>query len=124
MQTLGEAFINLNPTSESHLWVVSSAPTEEGVVIFNFTKAKPGFDSTCTIYPEEHPFVTEPTIVFYRKGRLLTPAAEETMRNMNCFVMKEPVTPALLRKIQLGALASRYTTLKYQRLVELSLIPE
>ncbi len=107
---LGDTFLNVNPESPRHLWVVITRSTVDGKIgIVNLTTRKPSSDDSCIINPVEHSFIEHETIIEYRKGSMIEDRTLERAR-MNGYVqMRTPVSPILLKRIQEGALASRFT---------------
>lgn len=120
---LGESF--LLKIEGGHLWVVcslASAVSDGGVLLFNFTTYRLGQDRACVVVPGEHPFVTHETIVAYQHGRLVPPKVQEAFCKH-----AEPqvqVSPALLTRIQNGALASDFTPDKLKLVVRKSVVAQ
>ena len=119
---LGDTFINLNPDSPEHLWVVASLPTPDGsLVIFNLTSHRSGCDETCVVEPGEHPFVKHRSVVAYARGQSLPAQAVKYMQARKLYQPHQPVSAALLDRIQRGALASEFTPQKLQAAVRESM---
>jgi hypothetical protein len=121
---VGDCFLNQNPGSPEHLWIVVAGPTPAGeLAIFNITSWREGCDESCIVERGEHPFVQHKSVVAYARGQLLSDETWALLQRHGC-TMKPPVSAELLRKIQDGALASDFTPGKLQTLVrqELSLI--
>lgn len=114
---IGDAFINVDPGSLSHLWVII-AKAAEHVAIVNFN-SRPSFspDDTCIINEGEHPFVVRDTIVNYRLATLVVDAVLESAKAHGYIDMQDAVSDELLRRIQEGALSSPYTPQKIQTAV-------
>jgi hypothetical protein len=96
---------------EQHLWVVLSDPTQSAasVVVANFTTYRGDgdrknaiYDPSCLIYPGEHRFVTDVTCVRYQDAHLTTADHLEIGIQTNTLLLHDPVSPALLKKIQSG----------------------
>lgn len=106
-----------------HLWVVCSLPDERGaIVIINFTTRRTPSDDNCIIRPGEHPFVKHDTVMAYEKARILDTGAQKAIvSNPARCPPHVPVSPALLAKIQLGALKSDLTPQKIQAAIERSM---
>ena len=104
-----------------HLWVVISLPGDDGsVVIVNFTSWRAGCDENCVIETGEHKFVTHKTVVAYEKARLVSAQNQAALAKISVGRW-DPVSPALLARIQAGALSSDLTQQKLQKAVEASM---
>jgi len=122
MVNLGDTFLNLNPGSPQHLWVVASNRTEDHrYVIFNLTTKRPGCDLSCEVQTGEHPFVTRDSVVAYERGQLVAITTIRRMQDLGFYQAMEPVSLHLLRRIQEGALISEHTLNKLRDLIRLSL---
>lgn len=116
---LGSTFINLNPGSPDHLWIVISPEMEDGSnIIVNLSDAENSFDDTCLVEAGEHPFVRMRSAVMYNLSRIFTLVVQETMSRNNWLQPQENVSAALLKKIQDGAFKSEYTPQKVQKLLQ------
>ena len=107
---LADTFVNLNPGSPSHLWVVITRPTTQGeIAIVNFTTKRQSSDDSCVVSVDEHPFVQTETVVAYRFGQIVKDRVLDSGRQHGYLRTHQPVSSELLRRIQQGALASPYT---------------
>ena len=107
---VGDTFLNLNPDTPSHLWVVIAGPTaEDEVAIVNLTTKTLASDDTCVVTKGEHPFVQHATIIDYRRGKMIAKRTLDGAQEHGYLLTQAPVARALLRRIQEGALASRFT---------------
>jgi len=119
---LGDTFINLNPDSPEHLWIVSSLPASDGsLVIFNLTSHRSRGDETCVVEPGEHPFVKHRSVVAYARGQSLPEHVVKYMQARKLYQPHQPVSDALRNRIQRGALASEFTSQKLQVIVRESM---
>ncbi len=96
-----------------HLWVVLSRETADGrVAIANFTthgqSSTRGLDCA-VIRAGEHPYVMRASCVYYRRADLKPLEPLEKAREQGTLRQHAPCSPGLLRRIQDGALASRFT---------------
>jgi len=115
---LADTFINVNPGSPDHLWVVITRPTTQGeIAMVNFATRRPPCDDSCIIAVGEHPFVTSETIILYSRGQMTTDAFLEHAKQHFIIQERSPVSDALLERIQLGALDSTYTKQAIQNAV-------
>lgn len=99
---------------QHHLWIALTAPElDGGIFVANFTSHYPAdkesCDTDCTVVnPGEHPYPRRPSCIFYRGSH----AENQTdiLRGIERpFRRGEPLSPALLRRIQQGALDSSRT---------------
>lgn len=114
---VGDTFLNQNPGSPEHLWVVVAGPTAQGeFVIFNLTSWKDGCDQSCPIHKGDHSFVAHDSFIADARGQLLSPVAWQLLQQYGC-IMKDSVSPELLQRIQQGALDSDFTAQKLQSII-------
>lgn len=120
---VGDAFVNVNPDTPSHLWIVITAPTAEAaeVGIVNLTSRNPPCDDTCIVTHEEHPFVHHDSIIEYRRGKLVANHVLDSAYDHGYLRMHQRASPELLRRIQEGALTSRHTKQALQAAVRATL---
>jgi hypothetical protein len=57
----------------NHFWVVISAPRNGLVLAVNATDSRKCLDSPCHFATGEHPIITKPTAIIYRKAREFDP---------------------------------------------------
>jgi hypothetical protein len=102
-----------------HLWVVCSLPTADGsVVVFNFTTHRFPCDENCIVEPGEHPYVKQKTVVAYEHGMLFGLKQQQgILSNPTLCPPHQPVSSALLAKIQAGALSSDLTKQALQSII-------
>jgi hypothetical protein len=107
---LGDAFLPRNPAGNRHLYIVVHRATDTCVSV-NFTTKKPSFDDSCVVKAGEHPFLKHDSVVCY--DRPIVWSTEKTIADWKYLieVQKEPVGPALLRRIQEGGAKSKYAPL-------------
>ncbi len=111
---IGDTFLNQNPGSPEHLWVVAAGPTTQGeFVIFNLTSWREGCDESCVVQAGEHPFIAHKSVIAYARGQFLSDTNWALLLRYGC-KKQAPVSPGLLKKIQEGALASEFTAGKFQ----------
>jgi hypothetical protein len=115
MLALGDTVLIPKPGQDtSHLWVLVTAvnPQSGEVIIVNFTTARPHSDRTVVLQPGEHRFVDRPTVVFYSDARFTRLAALDAAINQGIANPHDPLSRALLNRIQAGLLASPLTPAK------------
>ena len=121
---LGETFVNLNPSSPPHLWVVCSTPDAAGeVVIFNLTTPSLFSDTTCVLRPGDHEWIDHDSVVEYERGRMFSEDLKSLMIRRGVYRECAPMRPAVLRRIQEGALASPFTPERLAARARASLTP-
>ena len=116
---------------QGHLWVVISnpAPDDGSVIIVNFTSWHEHIendktcDETCIMEVGDHPSITHRTVIYYAKIRDVAAAHQEVMlKNPQMAPAGAPVSNALLRRIQDGALASDFVSERRQKAIKASLV--
>lgn len=94
----------------------------QGMVgIVNLTTRNPPCDDSCVITEGEHPFVEHESIIHYRQGQLVEDQVLEDAKQHGYIEMRQPFSRGLLRRVQEGALASRYTQQGIQEAVRSTL---
>jgi hypothetical protein len=114
---LGDTFVI------EHLWIVITLPAGDGsLAMVTFTTWRsPKDDDTCIVLPGEHRFVRHKTVLAYKHARVFPPDAQARTLASGLCRPHDPVTPALLDRIQRGALASDFTPGNVQALVRESM---
>lgn len=126
MLKLGDVFINRNPGSPDRLWAVASDSGGVGEVVIYMIEPilKRECDLTCVIEPHEHPSVRRRSFVNYEAGRVLSEAMQEALFRLALCDLQEPASPALIARIQDGALTSDFTPQKQQKIIVESRTPK
>ena len=71
------------------------------------TSQRAGSDTNCIIQPSDHAFVKKATVMEYEKAKFLTKQGQDAIDKMPAQCpRKAPVSYALLKRIQEGALKS------------------
>jgi hypothetical protein len=115
MLALGDTVLLPKPgQDQSHLWVLVTAmnPQTGEAIIVNFTTERPHSDRTVVIQPGEHRFVDRRTVVFYADARFAKLTLLDAAVNHGIAIQHDPLTPALLKRVQAGLLASTLTPTK------------
>lgn len=115
MLALGDTVLLPKPGHDKrHLWVLVTGvnPQTGEAIIVNFTTERPHSDKTVVIQPGEHPFVDRPTVVFYADARFASLAHLDAAIQQGIATRHDPLTPALLKRVQAGLLASTLTPTK------------
>jgi hypothetical protein len=111
---IGETYL----LTGGHLWVVCTPPDNDGsIVCLNMTSWKPGVDDeSCVIIPADHSWVKQRTVIAYERGKILSKADQDIVDGMPAQCpRKTPVSAALLRRIQDGAIQSDLTPQRIQK---------
>lgn len=111
MAALGDSFLLPKPDQDvSHLWVLVTEPDVTGeAVMVNLTTQRPHSDTTVVLQPGDHPFIRHPTVVNYSDARLVNAPQLDAAINAGICRQLDPVTPAVLNRIQTGLLLSPFT---------------
>jgi hypothetical protein len=115
MLSLGDTVLLPKPGhDQSHLWALITAvhPQSGEVIIVNFTTQRPHSDTTTVLQAGEHRFVDRPTVVFYADARLASLAALDAALGRGIGKQRDPLNPALLKRVQDGLLRSPFTPAK------------
>lgn len=92
-----------------HLWIVMSEARDGRIAVVNLTThTESCFDGSCHLDVGDHPFVVRRSCVYYRGAFMadadyLAKAFDEGM-----FPVRESLADEVLRRVQEGALASRF----------------
>ena len=67
MNNIGDSFLFENPVNSiKHLYFIISYPTHDNnILLVNVTKYKVGKDTSCVLYPGDHPFIKQKSIINY-----------------------------------------------------------
>ena len=118
MPAPGDTYLLRKPGHDTeHLWVVLSAVEESTgqVLAVNLTTRRHNSDPTTVIRPGEHPFITRETVAAYFDARWMSAVALDAAVNQRAGKKLDPCSPELLRRIQDGLLASKFTPKDVQR---------
>ncbi|MGH9402023.1 MAG: hypothetical protein ACRD2P_07955 [Terriglobia bacterium] len=96
-----------------HLWIIITPPNSNGdVAMVNVTTVRPGSDVTVIINAGEHHRITHRSVVFFQDAR--TTKEELVRKGIQLGVCEkcDPCSPELLKRIQNGLFASKFTPRK------------
>jgi hypothetical protein len=81
------------------------------LVIVSLTSVKAGglYDPACLLKGGEHPFITGPTYVFYRRAEHTTVPSLQAKVTRREVVVKPSASDALVRQIRAGAMESEFS---------------
>lgn len=118
---LGAAFKNRDTGTPDRLWVVCSRSTpNDEVVVIPLIPIDRHSDSLCCIGPEECPCVSETCAAGYVFRASLTHEAFRIMVRQGWYDPFPNVPPAVLDRIQNGALASQYVPEALRKLIRIA----
>jgi len=105
---LGDAFL-LKTGIEKHVWFV--AHLEENLaILFNFTPHVSTYhDLTCVVTRKEYPTLHHESCVAYQHGKLLDGKQIALLEQHGILRFLDPVPTTLIKKIQQGAVAPKFT---------------
>ena len=92
----------------AHRWVIISLPDRDGAVQVNFTS--PGgyiTETTCVVTPRECDFLDHDSLVAYQFAELITLDDYQSRKAQGLLTRVGRVAPAVVRRMQDGALESR-----------------
>ncbi len=106
----GETFLGFD--LHNHLWVVLSVATGNGgIAVANLTThgRSRRCGSDCVIVRlGEHAYVVRDSCVYYEKWAMAPEQPLDEAKKRRTLEQREPFSPELLRRVQEGALASRF----------------
>ena len=95
---------------KQHLWIVITDPnTENKVLIVNITSLKSWQDQTVILNRGEHPFITEPSCVFYREAEIVDNSKLDQAESMGAIAKRECCSESVINLIRSGVVASPQT---------------
>ena len=113
----GDALLLPKPgQAVAHLWVLLTDPdvTTDEVLMVNLTTQRPHSDTTVILSSGDHPFVQHATVVNFTDARLGKAALLNTFIHTGTYLPQSPLSEVVLRRIQAGLLASRFTAEKFK----------
>lgn len=118
----GDTFIRRGKhvDTDPHLWIVISDPEKDRshLVCVNITSQRIDKDQSCVILPDEHPFVTQESVIQYRGARVVPESGIRSAVEARVLKYHSPVTAALLERIRNGAITP-HLPLGARRLLQL-----
>ena len=108
----GDTFLSPSPGSRDaqHLWIVITSSNVQGkCAIVNVTSYDPNDDRSCVLQPGDHPFVRHPSVVRYQGATIADAGLIERAIREGVVKARGAVSPDVLRRVQEGALLSKYT---------------
>jgi hypothetical protein len=109
--TVGDTFLNQNPGSPEHLWIVVAVTPTCDAVIFNVSTLRNDSDQSCVLKAGEHPFVKHDSAIAYNRGQLLPRQAFESLQRIG-WTPHVKASVEVVKRVREGALKSRFTAAK------------
>lgn len=108
MLFVGNTFlIPTPPNNKEHLFIlIALEESSNTALLVNITSPKIGCDCSCGINVGEHPFLTYNSVINYGDARISPISNLEHCLKKDIIKKHAPVSKALLKKIQDGALTS------------------
>jgi hypothetical protein len=105
----GECYLIVDlTTGKGHLYVVASWPDAHGKALFvNITDERHEKDATCTLNPEDHPFITKPSQANYAESLAMTESKVKAWLTERRMFAKDRANGGMLRRVQDGAKSSK-----------------
>lgn len=119
---LGDVFL-LPTTASDHIWLVAYKDLTPSpcIVVFNFTTRRSGIlDDSCIITQAEYTGLRHDSVIAYRAGRIIE-GSKVSFAATSVRQYLSPLPASTLRKIQEGAIASKYTAGKIKVLIRQAL---
>ena len=104
------------PNEKKHLHIVLTYPNDDDeIIVVSLSSLREHSDTTVVLRPGDHPFVMRDTVVEYRMA-VPTPARILSQRlDSGLYALYDPMPAPILRQIQEGVMASRFTRLGIKR---------
>lgn len=97
-------------SERQHLWIVATDPNnEDKVLIVNITSLKSWQDQTVILSKGEHPFITEPSCVFYREAEIVDNAKLDQAVRAGAIAKRECCSKSVIDLVRSGVIASPQT---------------
>lgn len=114
----GVTFLSPNPDYPTeHLYIIISPIIEERVLFVNVTTKKESSDTTCILKKGDHPFIRHDSVINYGDAKDTEVKLIKKAIETKLFALQDPISDALLKRIQQGALTSPAFTPKYLKYI-------
>jgi len=106
----GDTFFPIARERLPHLWLVITSPgADRQLAIVNVTTKRLGSDETCVLQIGDHPFIRHDSVVLYEKAQTADADDLEGAMVELHLEARTPLPPAVLARVQSGALSSVFT---------------
>lgn len=111
MPKLGDTFLAGNDEEEDyHLHIVITSPDADGnVLLVSVTTLRKWSDKTVVLRVGEHPFIKHDSCIAYQYAIIKDGNELDEALNARPGLRREPLTPAILNRVQRGLLESDFT---------------
>lgn len=110
MLNCGDTFLTGdNETDDWHLWIIITPPSEGEVITVSVTTRHKKSESLVVLRAGDHPFIKHDSVVAYRYSMIRTVEDIEAAIANGSAKQREPVSAALLSRVQNGLLDSEFT---------------
>ena len=115
----GDAFLFVDRSVDGHLWVVVSDPPSDPdrVLLVSLCSATPENDNACRLDQGDHPWIRQPTTVYYGMTEVVSLSTLVLMLKNNEVEMQAPLSSEVLARIREGFRESRFARLDDERLL-------
>jgi hypothetical protein len=97
--------------SDAHLHIIITPPTQlNEVIVASITTHRKRSDTTTCFQGGEHERITHPSVVFFRKARVITISAIEALIKNHDAAKKTPLEERHLKRCRAGLIESDQTT--------------
>lgn len=111
MPSVGDSF--RGDGEGSHLYVIITSPSavDGRFVIVNLTtkRDRRGEDHTCVLQVGDHPYIRRDSIVLYAEAYITDELTFRAVASSGKVLLEDSFTPEVLKRIQQGGIASRFT---------------
>jgi hypothetical protein len=106
----GDTFLTGDGNEDNfHLWIILSSPTEGEVVTACLVTAHKRSERLVVLNKGDHSFVQHESVIAYRFSQIRAVEDIQELLRSGAAKPRDPVSPALLKRIQTGLLDSDFT---------------
>lgn len=106
----GDTFLTGDEEDQDlHLWIIITPPSEGEVVTVSVTTRRKRSETLVVLKPGDHPFIVRESVIAYSYSRIRTVEDIEIALLNGTAKQREPVSEALLKRVQSGLIDSEFT---------------
>lgn len=109
MVSCGDTFLTGDGSEDFHLWIIITPPTEGEVVTVCMVTAHKKSERLVVLSVGDHPFIKHESVIAYRWSTIRAVDDIESAFLTNAAKRREPISEALLKRLQAGLLDSEFT---------------
>lgn len=110
MLNCGDTFLTGDGDEDNfHLWIIVTPPNQGEVVTVCMVTAQRRTERLVILNPGDHPFVKHESGIAYLFAKIRTIADIESLLENGFAILKEPMPPDVLKRIQAGVIDSDFT---------------